>query len=103
MATPGACALMCVRHQQAESQRHCGQSSETMPGMIHDHSAMNHPGVEAINSALWSRSCRTNCVTAERLNLARKSVPQVRVATIDTVILDTRAEFLSPDFTAAWS
>lgn len=104
MAMPaGACALMCVRHQRAESQRHCGQVSETMPGMVHEHSAMNHPGVEAIHSALSSQSCRTNCVTAERLYVAIKSAPQVRVATSDTVIVDIKAEFLSSDFTAAWS
>src|ERR1700730_2641580 len=48
----GVCAFMCERHARAESQRHCGQSSDSMPGMAHDHSAMDHPGVEAVSAVL---------------------------------------------------
>ena len=73
-----------------------------MPGMAHDHSAMNHPGVEAMTAVLVSQSCQTNCVTAERLNVWRKIVPQVTVVQGGTVVLGTTAKFLAPDFTATW-
>ena len=98
----GVCALMCERHARAESQRHCGQPSDSMPGMAHDHSAMNHPGVEAESAVLMSQSCQTTCVTAERLNVWRKVVPQVTVIRSGAVVLGTAAESLAPDFNAAW-
>jgi len=96
----GVCALMCERQARAESQRHCSQPPDSMPGMAHDHSAMNHPGVEAVDAVLMSQSCQANCVTAERLNVWRKVVPQVTVVRSSTVVLSTTAEFLAPDFTA---
>src|SRR5260370_5577002 len=68
----GVCALMCERQSRAESQRHCVQSSDTMAGMFHDHSAMNHPAVQAMSLVMVSHSCLSNCVTAERLNASRK-------------------------------
>jgi hypothetical protein len=71
-----------------------------MPGMAHDHSAMNHSGVEAMSAVLMSKSCQTNCVAAERLNVWRKVVPQVTVVRSGAVVLSTSAEFLAPDFTA---
>src|SRR5713226_10262245 len=98
----GVCALMCERHARAESQRHCGQFSDSMPGMAHDHSAMNHPDVDDMSAVLMSQSCRTNCVAAERLNVWRKVVPQVTMVRSSTVVLGATAEFLAPDFTAAW-
>ena len=98
----GVCALMCERHFRAESQRHCSQPANTMPGMVHDHSAMNNPGGEAMSAVLMSQSCQTNCVTAERLNGWRKVVPQVTVVRSGAVVLGTTAEFLGPEFTAAW-
>src|SRR5713226_4415516 len=98
----GVCALMCERHARAESQRHCSQPSDSMPGMAHDNSAMNHPGVEAMSAVLVSRSCQTNCVTAERLNVWRKVVPQVTVVQSGAVVLGTTAKFLAPDSAAAW-
>ena len=98
----GVCAFMCERHARAESQRHCSQPSDSMPGMAHDHSAMDHPGVEAVSAVLVSQSCQTNCVTAERLNVWRKVVPEVRVVRSSAVVLSTTAEFLAPDFTAVW-
>ena len=70
--------------------------------MAHDHSAMNHPGVETMRAVFVSQSCLTNCVTAERLNVWRKIVPQVTVVRSGAVVLGTTAEFLAPDFTAAW-
>ena len=98
MVTPaGACALMCVRHQRAESQRHCGQSSEATPAMAHDDSAMNHPSVEAMGPGLVSQTCRTNCATAERLAVSRKVVPQVTSIQNGVVVLVARAKFLAPD------
>jgi hypothetical protein len=98
----GLCALMCERHARAESQRHCSEPSDTMPEMVHDHSAMNHPSVEAMSAVLMAQSCQTNCVTAERLNVGRKVVPQVTVVRSSAVVLSTTAKFLAPDFTAAW-
>ena len=98
---PGVCALMCERHARTESPRHCGQPSDSMSGMAHDHSAMNHPGIEAMKAVLASQSCQTNCVTAERLNVWRKVVPQVTVVRSSVVVLGAPAEFLAPDFTAA--
>ena len=98
----GMCALMCERHTRAESQRHCISSSDTMRGMVHEHSAMNHPAVEAMSLVMVSRSCETACVTAERLNASRKVVPHVTVVQTPAVVLDSTTEFLAPGFTAAW-
>lgn len=103
IAPAGVCALMCERHSRAESQQHCSEASEAMPGMVHDHSAMNHPGVEATSPMLVSQSCRSTCVTAERLNVSRKVVPQVTVVESGLVVLDITAEFLMPDPASAWS
>src|SRR5260370_17397208 len=44
----GVCALMCERQSRAESQRHCVQSSDTMAGIVHDHSPLNNPPVQTI-------------------------------------------------------
>jgi hypothetical protein len=99
----GVCALMCERHSRAESQRHCRESSQTMPGMVHHHLATNHPGVEATSRMLVSQSCRSNCVTAERINVSRKVVPQVTVVESGLVVVDTTAEYLMPDPARAWS
>lgn len=99
----GVCALLCERHARAESQRHCSQLSHSMPGMAHDHAAMNHPSVEAMGAVLMSQSCQTNCVRAERLNVLRRVIPQVTVIQSGTVILDATAEFLRPDPAPAWS
>jgi hypothetical protein len=102
IVTPSvACVLMCVRHNRTEGH-HCGQSSDTRPAMAHDHSAVNQRGIEAMSPMLVSQSCQTNCVTAERLNVWRKVVPQVTVVRRSAVVLGTTAAFLAPDFTAAW-
>ena len=98
----GMCAIMCERHARAESQGHCGKPSDNMPGMAHDHSAMNYSAVEAVSAVLMSQSCQTNCVAAERLNVWRKVVPQVTVVRSGAVVLGTTAEFLARDFIAAW-
>jgi len=99
----GVCALMCERHSRAESQRHCNEPSDAMPGMVHDHSAMNHPRVEAMNQMFVSQSCRSNCVTAERVNVSRNIVPQATVVESGPVVLNTTAELLMPDRASAWS
>lgn len=98
----GVCAFLCERHAGAESERHCSQPSESMPGMAHDHAAMNHPSVEAMTAVLVSQSCQTNCVTAERLNVWRKVVPQVTAVLSTACVLGTTPKFLAPDFTAVW-
>jgi len=101
--TPTAfCALMCERHTRVESPRHCVQSSDTMPGMVHDHSGMNPSAVEAMSLVMVSQSCQTDCVTAERLDASRKVVPQVTVVQTISVVPDTTADSLVPDFSAAW-
>ncbi len=94
---------MCERHSRAEPQRHCSQASDTMPGMAHDHSAMNHPGVDAKSLVLVSQSCWANCVMAERLNVSRNVIPQVTAIQTGTVLLDIRAELPTPDPGSAWS
>jgi len=98
----GICALMCERHARAKSQRHCSQPSDNMSGMVHDHSAMDHPGVEAVSAVSVSQSCHTNCATTERLNVWRKVVPQVTVVRSSAVELSITTEFLPPDFTVVW-
>src|SRR5258708_15116514 len=98
----GVCALMCERHARTESQRHCSQPSDSMPGMTHDNSAMNHPDVEAVSAVLMSQSCQTNCVTAGRVKVWRNVVLQVTVVRSGAVGLRTTAVFLASDFTCAW-
>jgi hypothetical protein len=101
-APTSVCALICERQAQAKDQRHCSHPPESMPGMAHDHSAMNHPGVEAVSAVLVSQLCQTNCVTAEWLSVWREVVPQVTEVRSRAAVLSTTAEFLAPDFTAAW-
>ena len=55
-----------------------------------------------MSAGLAAQSCQTNCVRAERLNVWRKVVPQVTVVRSSVVVLGNTAEFLAPDFTAAW-
>jgi len=104
----GMCALMCERHTRAESQRHCVSASETMPGMdampgmVHDHSTMDRPAVEAVSLVMVSQSCQTSCVRAERLNVSKKVVPLATRVQTAAVVLDRNSEFLTPGFTAAW-
>jgi hypothetical protein len=101
--TPTAfCALMCDRHTRVESPRHCVQSSDAMPGMVHDHSVMNPPAVEAMSLVMVSQSCQTDCVTAERLDASRKVVPQVTVVQTTGAVLDTTADSLVTGLSAAW-
>jgi len=102
VAPTGLCALMCERHPRVASQRHCISSSDTMPGMAHSHSAMNHPAVVAMSIVMISQSCQTSCVNAERLNASREIIPQVTVVQTAAAVLDSTAEFLDTDFTAAW-
>jgi len=103
LAPTRLCALMCERHSRAKSQPHCIQPSDTMSGIAHDHSAMNHPRIQAISPVMVSHACQSNCVTEERLNTSRKVVPQVTVAESGAVVLKTTAYFAAPDPAAAWS
>jgi hypothetical protein len=103
----GMCAFMCERHARADSRRHCVSSSGTMsgmdamPGMAHDHSALDSPAVEALSLVMVSQACQTSCVTAERLNASKKVVPALTGVQTAAVALDRTTEFLPP-FTAAW-
>ena len=99
----GVCAFMCQRHLRAERQGHCVPPADTMPGMVHAHSAMNHSSVEAVIPVLVSQSCRSNCVTTERLAASRKIVPQVTAVWSGAVALGATDEFLAPDTAAAWN
>jgi len=74
-----------------------------MPGMTHDHSAMNHPPIHPERPVMASQSCPSNCDRAERLNLSRKIVPQVTAAQTGAVALDTWATFLEPNTATTWS
>jgi hypothetical protein len=99
----GLCTLMCEGHSRAESHRQCFEPSDGMPGMVHDHSGMNHSGVEDMSPAMVSQSCQTNCVASESLKVSRKVVPQVTVVQTGAVVLNTTAKSLAPDPAAAWS
>jgi hypothetical protein len=99
----GVCALMCERHVRPESQYHCGQSPDAMPGMTYHHSITTHADTDAVTPVLMSQSCPSNCDTAERLNLSRKIVPQVTVAQTGVVVSQTAVKFIAPDPATAWS
>src|SRR5579864_7785521 len=75
----GVCALMCERHSRAEAHYHCGQDSDPMPGMAHNHSAMHHSSSGDITLVGGAQSCRTDCAVAERLNTSREIVAQLTV------------------------
>jgi hypothetical protein len=98
----GFCALMCERHAPAESRHHCSGTSNNMPGMAHDRSAMDHLSVEAVSAVSVSQSCRTKCATTQRLNVWRKVVPQVTVVRSRAVVLSKTIEFLAPKCIAVW-
>jgi hypothetical protein len=79
------------------------EMAESMPGMADDQSAMQHPNVEAMSSSVASQSCQPNCVTAERLLVSRKVVPEVTAVQSGAVVLDTTAKFVTSHLAAAWS
>ena len=89
---------MCVHQQRVESQRHCGQPPDAMPGMVHDHAAMSHMAVEAMSPVVMSLSCQTNCFTAEQLTVSRKTVLQVTPVYSSAVALKITARCGTPDF-----
>ena len=103
LAPSELCLLMCERLPRAETQRHCIQSSDTMSGMAHHHSAMNHPAVQSTSLVTVSPSCQLNCVTAECFNVSRGVFSQVTLVESGPLLLDTTAEFAPPDHGAAWS
>jgi len=102
IAPTGFCALMCERRAATESRHHCNGPSNTMPGMAHDRSAMNHLSVEAVSAVSLSQSCRTNCATTERLNVWRKAVPEVTVVRSSAAVLSKTIEFLAPNCIVVW-
>jgi hypothetical protein len=103
IAPTGVCALMCERHVRLESQHHCGQSPDAMPGMTHHHSITTHADTDAVTPVLMSQSCPSNCDTAERLNLSRRVVPQVTIVQTGVVVSHTTVKFIAPDPATAWS
>jgi len=98
-----ACALMCERHSQADAHHHCGQDSDSMAGMAHDHSAMHHSAVGDMTFVVQAHSCQSDCAVAERQNVARKVVPQVIVTQTGAVVLDASPKLLDRDLESAWS
>src|SRR5579859_62584 len=98
----GLCAIICKGHSLRESQAHCNQPSDTMPGMVHHHSGMNHSRITATSPLLVSQSCQPNCIVAERLAISRKALSQVTVVTISIVELNDKSKLLVSDLAAAW-
>jgi hypothetical protein len=99
----GVCALMCERHSRAEGHHYCGQDSDPMPGMAHDHSAMHHSAVGDMTFVVQAHSCQSDCAVAERQNVARKVVPQLTVTQTSAVVLDASPKFLDRHVENAWS
>jgi len=99
----GVCAFMCERHVRLESQHHCGQPSDTMPEMTHDHFAMTQPDKDVASPMGMSQSCQPNCDKTERLNPSRKLVLQVTVSETGVAVSETTVESLPPLLAAAWS
>jgi hypothetical protein len=101
----GVCALMCERHSRAGAQQQCGEDSDSMPEMVHNHSAMHHAVVGKVILAVGAQSCPTDCAKAERLNISRKVIPQVTAVETGAVVLllDASSTFLAPQVVAAWS
>jgi hypothetical protein len=98
-----ACALMCERHSRADAHHHCGQDSDPIPGMAHDHSAMHHSAVEDMTLVMQAHSCQSDCAVAQRLNASRKIVPQVTVVQTGAVVLDASPKCLDRNVANAWS
>lgn len=104
----GVCAFMCERHSRADAHHHCGQDSDPMPGMAHDHSAMRHHAVgdlalAEVTVAVGARSCQTDCAVVEQLNISRQVVPQVTVVQTGVVVLDATSKLLAPHVESEWS
>ena len=99
----GICAVMCQRHSRTEIHHHCGQDSDPMPGMAHDHSAMHHSAVGDMTLVVQAHSCQSDCAVAERLNTSRKIVPHVTVVQTGAVVLDASLKYLDRDLESAWS
>jgi hypothetical protein len=110
LSPTGMCTLMCERHSRTESQIHCTPHPYAMPGMTHDHSAMNHPamnhsamnhpGTHPARPVMAPQSCPSNCGRAQPIDLSRKVVPQVTTARAGVVVLDTQAKLLASDAAA---
>ena len=98
-----ACALMCEWHSRADARHHCGQDSEPMPGMAHDHSAMHHSAVGDMTFVVQAHSCQSDCAVAERLNTSRKIVAQLTVVQTGAIVLDASPKCLDRDLESAWS
>jgi hypothetical protein len=94
----GVCALVCARHRGTDARNH----SDPMPGMIHDHWAMNHTSIDGVIPTMTSQPCPSNCDAAELLSPSRRVVARVTVARTGIAVLDTTARFLTPDIAGRW-
>jgi hypothetical protein len=99
----GLCALMCERHSRAEAHHHCGQDSDPMPGMAHNHSAMHQFVVGDMTFVVGAQSCQTDCAVVEQLKISRKVVPPVTVVQTGAVVLDATSKRFAPQLESAWS
>src|SRR5580658_5195049 len=94
------CSRMCEPRIRAESQRGCDQSFDSMPGMVHERSAVKGPTLDAVSPLLTSESCCPNCATAERLYLSRKIIAQARAFQTGVGPFDTAVTLLALDTVA---
>ena len=99
----GICALMCETHSRAQAHRHCGEDSDQMPRMAHNHAAMHHSIVAATTFATGTQSCKTGCAIVERLNISRKVVLRVTAVQTGAAVLDASSRFSTPHLESAWS
>jgi hypothetical protein len=74
-----------------------------MPGMAHHHSAMHHSAMGDITLVVAAQSCGADCAVAERLNIARKVVPQLTVVQTGAVVPEASSRFLGPHVEGTWS
>lgn len=99
----GLCKLMCERHARAQAHHHCSKDSDPMPGMAHNHSAMDQFVVGDMTFVVGAQSCQTDCAIVEQLNISGKIVPRVTVVQTGAVVLDATSKFFAPHLETAWS
>jgi hypothetical protein len=98
----GVCALRCEAHFRAQVGHHCGEDSDQMPRMAHNHSVMHHSGIVGMTFVVAARSCQTDCAVAEPQSFARKVVPQVTTARRGALELVATSKFLPLPPESAW-
>ena len=91
LSPSGLCAFVCQRHTRAESPRPCSHASDSMSGMMHQHTAaITAPDLGALN-----RSCASTCDAVALLDLSRK--PAAHVTTGQSYFLVSHSTSRVPD------